>query len=363
MNTINVALIGYGLAGKVFHAPLISHVEGLRLCAVVSSSPAKVWQDYPGVTVWPNVDDAIRSPEIGMIVVATPNVTHFDFAYRALEAGKHVVVEKPFTVSAAEAETLAAFARQQNCVLSVFQNRRWDADFLTLRRIVAAGELGEIVDLESHYDRYRPVVQKRWKEQEGPGSGIWFDLGAHLADQVLQLFGFPEAIFADFAMQRAGAQTVDYFHVLLRYPQLRVILHGGNLVAEPARRFVVHGTKGSYIKSGMDVQEDQILRGIQPGDPEWGVDPQLGTIADRTSGTLQIRTVPNETGCYLEFYRRVRGAIAGTDANPVPPEEGVAVMRILEAACRSASERREIAAPIRLSILDGSGYNVTVRGI
>jgi predicted dehydrogenase len=343
MPILNVAVIGYGLAGKVFHAPLVSSVEGLRLHAVVSSSPAKVRQDYPNVTVLPSLEEAIASPEIDLIVIATPNTTHFDFTRRALEAGKHVVVDKPFTLTVADAEALAALARRQGRVLSVFQSRRWDADFLTLRRVLASGELGEIVHVESHYDRYRPVVQARWKEQDGPGSGIWFDLGAHLADQALQLFGPPETVFADLAMQRTGAQAVDYFHVLLRYPRLRVILHGSNLVAEPTRRFDVHGTAASYVKAGMDVQEGQVRRGIRPGDAGWGVDPEPGTIAAWSDGELQTRTVPNEVGRYPDFYRGVRDAIAGSAANPVSAEDGVAVMRILEAGIRSSAGRTEIA--------------------
>jgi predicted dehydrogenase len=342
MPTLNVAVIGYGLAGKVFHAPLVASVEGLKLYAIVSSNPAKVRQDFPDLTVLPSLEAALADPNIDLIVVATPNTTHFDFARRALDAGKHVVVDKPFTLTVAEAETLAALARQKGRLLSVFQSRRWDADFLTLRRILASGELGEIVHMESHYDRWRPVVQSRWKEEAGPGSGIWYDLGAHLADQPLQLFGMPEAVFADLAMQRAGAKAVDYFHVLLRYPRLRVILHGSNLVAEPTRRFEVHGTHASYMKAGMDVQEDQVRRGMRPGDAGWGVDPQPGTIATWTGGKLQSTVVPNEVGCYPDFYRGVRDAIVSNAPNPVPAEDGVAVMRILEAACRSAAEHREV---------------------
>ncbi len=342
MPTLNVAVIGYGLAGKVFHAPLVASVEGLKLYAIVSSGPEKVRQDFPEMTVLPSLETALADPHIDLIVVATPNTTHFDFARRALDAGKHVVVDKPFTLTVSEAEALAARARQNGRLLSVFQSRRWDADFLTLRRILASGELGEIVHMESHYDRWRPLVQSRWKEQAGPGSGIWYDLGAHLADQPLQLFGMPEAVFADLAMQRTGAQAVDYFHILLRYPRLRVILHGSNLVAEPTRRFEVHGTVASYVKAGMDMQEDQVRRGMRPGDAGWGVDPQPGTIATWTGGKLQTAIAPNEVGRYPDFYRGVRDAIVSAAPNPVPAEDGVAVMRILEAARRSAAEHREI---------------------
>jgi len=296
----------------------------------------------PDVHVTASAEEVFADPTVDLVVIATPNTTHFDLARRSLLAGKHVVVDKPFTTTVADAEELARLARDAGRLLSAFHNRRWDADFLTLRRVIDSGELGRIVHLESHYDRYRPEVVSRWREQPGPGSGIWFDLGAHLADQALRLFGMPEAVFADMAMERDHAAAVDYFHVLLRYARTRVVLHGSNLVAEPARRFEVHGVKGSYVKRGMDKQEAALKRGERPGGPGWGADPEDGTLTVWKDGRPQARTFPTIPGNYPAYYEAIPGAICEGTANPVTPEQAVAVMRVLELACRSAAERREL---------------------
>lgn len=337
-----VALLGYGFAGKILHAPLIRSVPGLSLTVVVSSRSAEVTQDLPGVNVTGSVEEVFGDPNVDLVAIATPNTTHFDLARRALLAGKHVVVDKPFTTTLAEAAELAQLARDKGRLLSVFQNRRWDADFLTLRSVIDSGELGRIVHLESHYDRYRPDVVARWREQPGPGSGIWFDLGAHLVDQVLLLFGMPEAVFADLAIQRSHAAAVDYFHVLLRYGGTRVILHGSNLVAEPARRFEIHGVSGSYCKTGMDKQEAALKRGEQPGGPGWGIDPEDGTLSIFQGGIAHARACPTLPGNYPAFYQAIQQALCEGAPNPVTPAEALGVMRLLEVACQSAAERREL---------------------
>ena len=347
-----VALLGYGFAGKILHAPLIRGVPGLSLTTVVSSRPAEVKRDLPDVHITGSAEEALADSQVDLVVIATPNTTHFDLARRALLAGKHVVVDKPFTTTVAEAQELMRLAHHHGRLLSVFHNRRWDADFLTLRRVIASGELGRIVHLESHYDRYRPDVVSRWREHPGPGGGIWFDLGAHLADQALQLFGAPEAVLADMAIQRDHAVAVDYFHVLLRYSGTtrgqpsRVVLHASNLVAEPARRFEVHGVKGSYVKAGMDTQEAALKRGERPGGDNWGADPEDGTLTIWKDGTPEARTYLTLPGNYPVYYEAIRGAICAAlceeTANPVTPEQSVDVMRILEVACRSAEERREL---------------------
>ncbi|NTW97119.1 MAG: oxidoreductase, partial [Oscillochloris sp.] len=214
---LRVGLAGYGFAGKTFHAPLIAETPGLVLFAVASSDPAKVHADWPGVAVLPSPEALCAHPEVDLVVVATPNATHHQIARAALLAGKPVVVDKPFTVSIAEAEDLAALADERGLMLAVFHNRRWDSDFLTLRRLIESGRLGRVVYLESHFDRFRPTVRQRWREQAGPGGGIWYDLGPHLIDQALLLFGPPESLYADIGAQRDGASTDDYFHVTLRY--------------------------------------------------------------------------------------------------------------------------------------------------
>ena len=341
---LNVAVIGYGMAAKVFHTPLISGVSGLRLSHIVSSKPDVVKVDWPGTTVLASPAEAFASPEIDLIVVATPNDSHCDLAQRALAAGKHVVVDKPFTTSVAEAVELAALAKKSGGVLSVFHNRRWDGDFLTLRALVSEGRLGEVMHFESHYDRYRPLVRKRWREQPGPASGIWYDLGPHLVDQALQLFGTPEGVRADLEMQREGAQTVDYFHVLLRYGRVRVILHASSLVRGDLPRFIVHGRGASYVKYGMDMQEEALKRGERPGGANWGVDPRDGTLI-RREGDADVdksTAVPTLLGNYLGYYEAVRDAILRGAPNPAPAEYGVLVMRLLEAGAESSAGRREI---------------------
>ena len=337
-----VALLGYGFAGKLLHAPLIRSVPGLDLITVVSGRRDEVKRDLPDVRVAATADEVFDDPKVDLVVIATPNKTHFDLARHALLAGKHVVVDKPFTTTVPEAEELVRLAHERGRLLSVFHNRRWDADFLTVRSVIGSGELGRIVHLESHYDRYRPAVAPRWREQPGPGGGIWFDLGSHLADQALELFGRPEAVFGDLAIQREGAVAVDYFHVLLRYVETRVVLHGSNLVAEPGRRFEVHGMKGSYVKAGMDRQEEALKRGERPGSDGWGADPANGTITVWNDGAPQARIYPTLPGNYRAYYEGIRGAICEGGANPVPGEQGLAVMKVIEAACRSAAERREV---------------------
>jgi predicted dehydrogenase len=225
----------------------------------------------------------------------------------------------------------------------VFHNRRWDADFLTVRQILAGGALGEIVHFEEHFDRYRPEVQKRWREGASPGGGIWYDLGSHLLDQALQLFGWPQAVSADFATQRHGAVAVDYFHVVLRYGQMRAILHGSNLVAEMVRRFEVHGTRGSFVKHGLDAQEDALKRREIPGGPGWGVDPLEGLLTEWNDGAAEVRRVTMIPGNYRAYYEAVRDAISSGAPNPVTPEDGLAVMRLLEIGGRSAAEGKVIS--------------------
>jgi predicted dehydrogenase len=339
---LRVALLGYGYVGKTFHAPLIRATDGLSLTVVGSSDPAKVAADLPDVVVVPACDAAERT-DVDLVVVATPNDTHHDLARRALAGGKHVVVDKPFTITTAEARDLAGLAASTGRVLSVFHNLRWNADALTVRGLLDSGVLGNVLYFESHFDRYRPELRARWREQGGPGSGIWYDLGAHLVDQALQLFGPPEAVYADLALQRPGAQAVDYFHVQLRYPGgRRVLLHGSNLVAGGSPRLVVHGDRASYVKHGADPQEAALQRGERPGGSDWGRDGQDGTLYRPSGRDTIAETVPTRRGDWRAYYSGIRDAIAGRGPNPVPAEDGVAVMALLERAIESASRRCEL---------------------
>lgn len=342
---LKVTLLGYGYAGRTLHAPLIASVPGLELVAVCSGDAAKVLADFPGIKVSRSLDDLLSSTPVDIIVIATPNHTHFDLARRALLAGKHVVVDKPFTVTTSQARELKSLAEQNKLVLSVFHNRRWDADFLTLRGIISSGKLGRLVSFESRFDRYRPEVRARWREQAGDGSGLWYDLGPHLLDQALQLFGCPIAIQADLAMQRDHAQAVDHFQVLLNYANLRVTLHAGMLVAAETPRYVLTGEFGSYTKYGLDTQEESLKRGDLPGEKNWGHDPREGELYIQEACINTTQSVPNLRGDYRCFYAAFRDAILYKAANPVSLNDAVLNMELIELAYASAQQGKEKNVP------------------
>lgn len=341
--TLNVALVGYGLVGKVVHAPLIRHTPGLHLHTVVSSDASKVHADVPGMRVVADADLAFADPDIDLVVIAAPNAVHATLANAALAAGKHVVVDKPFTITSQDARQVIANATRAQRLVSVFQNRRWDSDFLTVQQLIADGVLGEIAEFHSHFDRHRPLVADRWRERDQPGSGSWYDLGPHLLDQALQLFGMPLAVTADIALQRDRAQAADYFHVLLRYPTLRVVLHAGSLVPAHSLRFAVHGTRASYVKHGMDVQEATLRGGGIPGQTDWGVDGRTGELHLATEQGVQVSRVPGIAGDYRQFYVAMRDAILHGSPAPVTPAQALQVMAMLEWGVQSSLERREIA--------------------
>lgn len=275
--TIGVGLVGFGLAGRTFHAPLIQASPSLELNAVVSRDAERVGADLPAVEVLPKAAALFARRDIDLVVIATPNETHFPLAKAALNAGKHVVIDKPFSVTASEARLLKAQADRADRLLSVFHNRRWDSDFLTLRSLIDDGALGRVVSLESRFDRFRPHVTDRWRDRHQPGAGIWYDLGPHLLDQARELFGMPRAILLELATAREGAEVDDDFLALLEYDRLRVTLQASSLVAEPTPRFRVHGTRGSFVKYGRDPQEGWLKAGQRPT-PGWGLDASPGTL-------------------------------------------------------------------------------------
>lgn len=341
-DTLNVALIGYGFVGKVFHAPLIQHTPGLSLHTVVSRDAAKVHADWPHAQVAADATQAFDDPAVDLVVIAAPNALHAPLAMAALAQGKHVVVDKPFTLSLQEARAVVEAARQARRIVSVFQNRRWDADFLTLRRLIADGALGRVAEFHSHFDRFRPIVQDRWRERDEPGGGLWYDLAPHLLDQAVQLFGLPDAITADIARLRDGAQAPDYFDATLHYPRHRAILHAGALVAGNGLRFAVHGTRGSYLKHGLDAQEDQLRMGMVPGAPGWGIDPRSGEqVLDGPDG-LTTRIATGIPGDYRHYYAGMRDAILHDGPPPVTAEQAIDVMRLIELGIRSSEERRTV---------------------
>lgn len=342
-DTLNVALVGYGYVGRVFHAPLIAHTAGLRLHTIVSGDAGKVHADLPGAQVVGDPAAAFADDAIDLVVIAAPNAVHAPLAIAALQAGRHVMVDKPFTTTLEEAGRVMDAARGAGRIASVFQNRRWDADFLVLRALIDQGALGDLAELHSHFDRFRPQVPDRWRERAGPGAGLWFDLGPHLVDQALQLFGMPDTIQADIGAQRADAVVDDFFHVVLRYGRLRVVLHAGALVAANGPRFAAHGTRGSFVKHGLDPQEAALRDGVVPGSDGWGCDPQPGILTTIADGLPVPRTFEGPCGDYRACYAAMRDAILGRGEAPVTAAQALDVMRVLEAGLASAASGRAIA--------------------
>ncbi|WP_316382844.1 oxidoreductase [Enterobacter mori] len=331
--TINIALIGYGFVGKTFHAPLIQSIEGLTLAVVSSRDEEKVKRDLPNVLVVATPEEAIQHPDVDLVVIASPNATHAPLAALALNAGKHVVVDKPFTLDMQEARELIALADEKQRLLSVFHNRRWDSDFLGIKQVIEEGRVGKVKLFESHIDRFRPEVRVRWREQNVPGSGLWFDLGPHLIDQTLQLFGLPQSVQGNIATLRDGAEINDWAHVVLNYPEHKVILHASMLVAGGTSRFTVHGDKASVVKARIDQQEAQLLAGVIPGSESWGEDSDDMVLFDAAGDETRLKT---PKGDQRQYYINVRDALRGKITNPVHPVEALAVMAVLEAAVRSS---------------------------
>lgn len=333
--TVRAALVGYGLAGRAFHAPVIAAADGVRLHRVVSSRPEAVRHDLPEIDVVPALDDVLADADVDLVVIATPNDTHFELAERALRAGKHTVVDKPMVTRAREAERLAGIAEEHGRVLSVYQNRRWDDDFLTLRSLLDDGRLGRVVEYESRFDRFRPAIKTGWREEPVEGAGLLWDIGPHLIDQALVLFGLPDTVQADLQAQRDGARVDDWFHLVLARGPLRILLHAGTLVADPGPRLGVHGTRASFRTRGLDPQEGRLRSRAPATSPK-----RVGTLTDGETGATE--EVPLVPGRYTEFYERLARAIADGAENPVPPEEAAAVIRVLEAAIRSSEEGRRV---------------------
>lgn len=333
---VTVGLIGYGLAGAVYHAPLIVSEPRLRLKSVATTRQEKLAKDLPGV-VPVSAEALLEDPEIDLVVVASPNSSHFPLAKQALEAGKHVVVDKPFTNTLAETDELIAIAARKKRLITVFQNRRWDGDFRTVQKLIAENAVGRVGYFESKFERFRPTVSANWREEAGPGSGLYFDLGPHLIDQALILFGTPRSIVGDITRIRPAAVTEDYFHLILQYDGFRTILHGSNLVYCPGPRFTLLGDKGSFYKFELDVQEKHLKEGMRPGMPNWGVAPIESAgmlyLADRTE-----RSVPLERGAYQEFYAGIAAALLTGSEPPVTTKQARSVMVLLEAGLRSAEE-------------------------
>ena len=335
--TIPVGLIGYGYAGKTFHAPLIRSVPGLALTHIASSKPDVVRAEVPDAAVCSATELAVH-PGVDLVVIATPNESHFPLGAMALQAGKHVVIDKPFTVTLDEARGLRRLAEQHGGLLSVFHNRRWDSEILASRAVLDSGVLGRVSHYECHMDRFRPAVRQRWREDPGPGAGLWFDLGPHMIDQALFLFGLPTSVNASFGILRDGGKTDDWAHVQLNYAakRLRVILHSSLLVAGGGPRSALHGTQASWLKFGADVQEPQLVA--------FGIDPEPGLLIH--GGTGAREQIPAPKGDQRQYYVDIHDAIQNHLSPAITAKDAIAVMAILETSFRSAAEGRVLPLPL-----------------
>lgn len=349
---IGVAVVGFGLAGRVFHAPFVSAVPGLRLEAIVQRKGDEAAQAYPKARILRSFEEALRDAAVHLLAIGTPNVTHYEFAKRALEAGKHVVVDKPFTATSVEAKELAEMAQAKGLVLAPFHNRRWDGDFLTVRRLVESNAMGRLVTYESHFDRFRPTQREHtWKEAGDDANGMLFDLGPHLVDQVLALFGVPDAITASVRKDRDHTDIEDAFDITLHYPRLLALCRASYLVCDASPRFLLHGTKGSFKKYGLDPQEPALVGGakVPPmGEGDWLGEPEhdwgVLTVAPDVNepGTLVREPIRTERGDYRLYYANVRDAINGAAELAVKPQDAYRAIRLLEMARESSAEGRTL---------------------
>lgn len=347
MNTIKTGLAAYGMSGQIFHAPFISTNPHFELTAITERSKELSRERYPAVRIVRSFDELLAINELELIVVNTPDCTHYAYARKALEAGKHVIVEKPFTTTVEEGEELVALARSKGLALSVYQNRRWDSDFLTVKEILQKQTLGRLVEFESTFPRYRNFIKPgTWKETGEMGGGLTYNLGAHLIDQAVQLLGVPEAVFADISILRTGGKVDDYFilHLLRpsKAPDVKITLKSSYLMCEAEPRFVLHGTEGSFVKYGLDRQEEDLNAGLMPTAPHWGEeDEQIwGLLHTEKSGTSFREKTPSVPGNYASFYENIcrhlrYGEPLLTDASGVLP-----VIKLIEAAWESSRTQK-----------------------
>ena len=338
MKPINTALCSFGMSGWVFHAPFININPGFNLYAVWERTKNLAQEKYPNVKTYRKLEDMLADDSVELVIVNTPNATHYEYTKKALEAGKHVVVEKPFTVTVEEGRELIALAKKQNKKLSVYQNRRYDSDYKTIKKVVEAGWLGELIEVEMHFDRYKEELSpKVHKEIPGPGTGSVYDLGSHLIDQALQLFGMPKKIFGDIKAMRPISKVDDYFEILFYYDTKRVRVKSSYTVREALPGYVFHGLKGSFIKPKTDVQEELLQAGEVPGKSNWGTEPesQMGLLHTEKDGEEIKEYIKSEQGNYNEYYNGIYEAIRNNKPLPVTAEDGLDVIRIIEAAYKS----------------------------
>lgn len=345
MKRIVTGLASYGMSGSVFHAPFLDLHPGFELHTIVERSRDLARKRYPYVQIVRSFEELLAVDEIQLVVVNTPDVTHYAYVKMALEAGKDVVVEKPFVLDATEGEELVALARRKGRMLAVYQNRRWDGDFLTVQQVIRSGVLGRVVEFQSSYQRFRNFIQPgTWKEKADHRVGLTFNLGSHMIDQAVVLFGLPEAVYADIDCLRQGGEVDDYYFIKLIYPDVKVSLRAGYLIREEIPRYYIYGTEGAFIKHGLDPQEELLKAGVVPQGPEWGKEPESnwGTLNTNIQGLHYRGRIVTLAGDYRAFYEDIHRALSQgthpqTDAGTV-----VNVIRIIEAAFRSNESRQVV---------------------
>lgn len=342
---ISTAVLSYGMSGRVFHCPFLQTHPGFSLDVIVKRKDSVPIPIYPNVRILNSVEEAIADKGIELVIVNVPNQFHFDLTKKCFEAGKHVVVEKPFTVTSEEAAELVRIAEERKLFLMVFQNRRWDGDFMTVKKIVEEKRVGKIVEFELHYDRFRNTVSSNsWKEEQGPGSGNIYNLGSHIIDQALCIFGKPEYVDARMGVQRTGGKADDFFDVRMEYKNMLAILKSSYLVREPGPRYIVHGEQGSFVKYGTDPQEQALIAGQTHGREGWGMEPEtfwgkLNMIIESGSYEGPIETLP---GNYMGFFENVYQGIRHGAESAVKHEESVELIKIIEACIESNRTKRAI---------------------
>jgi predicted dehydrogenase len=342
---IQTGLASYGLSGQVFHAPFLDTNAGFNIKKVWERTKNLSVQRYPHVEIVRNYEELLNDKDIELIIVNTPDTTHYDYCKQALEAGKHVVVEKPFTLNSQEGEELTKLAESKNLVLSVYQNRRWDGDFLTVQKILNEQLLGKVVEYEAHFDRFKNFVDPgKWKEQASSFPGLVYDLGAHMIDQALVLFGMPSSVTADLRTQRPGGEVNDYFNVKFNFPETVVTVKGGFLVREQGPRYIIHGTEGSFLKWGVDPQEQDLIDGFLPEGPDWGKENKenWGILNTQLNGLHYHGKIETLPGNYHGYFDNIYYAIRKGEPLDVPAEQGLNVIKVIEASLQSNEENRAV---------------------
>jgi len=344
MQKIKTALLSYGMSGKVFHAPFLELHPGFELVGSWERSKHLIQLDYPNVKSFATLEEVLQS-DVDLVIVNTPIDTHFEYAKKVLLAGKHAVVEKAFTTTVAEAQELAALAKEKGLKLSVFQNRRWDSDLKTVQQVISSKVLGDLVEGEFHFDRYNPILSpKVHKETANTGAGILKDLGPHIIDQAVYLFGFPQSVFADIRITRENSLVDDWFDILLYYPDFRMRLKASFFVREANPAYVVHGKIGSFLKPRGDVQEDELKLDKKPNLESWGTEPKEleGLLHSEVDGKIIKEKIPTLQGNYYDYFDGVYQSIVNDKKEPVTAQDGIRVMQIIEAAFLSNEQKKVV---------------------